>query len=39
MAAHGIFRASAAHNEPVRAYEPGSPERESLQSRLEQMTG
>ena len=37
MAAHGIFAPPAPTNEPVRAYEPGSPERASLLSRLEQM--
>ena len=37
MAAHGIFAPPAPTNEPVRAYEPGSPERASLLRRLEQM--
>jgi 1-pyrroline-5-carboxylate dehydrogenase len=35
--AHGIFRVPPARNEPVRAFEPGSPERASLQARLAQM--
>ena len=37
MTAHGIFRPPPAHNEPVRDYLPGSPERASLQVRLEHM--
>jgi 1-pyrroline-5-carboxylate dehydrogenase len=37
MSAPGIFRPPPPHNEPVRAYAPGSPERASLQVRLEQM--
>jgi 1-pyrroline-5-carboxylate dehydrogenase len=38
MGTHGIFRVPPAHNEPVREFRPGSPERLSLQRRLEQMT-
>ena len=37
MSAPGIFRPPPPHNEPVREYAPGSPERASLQIRLEQM--
>ncbi|HEX4520049.1 MAG TPA: L-glutamate gamma-semialdehyde dehydrogenase [Gaiellaceae bacterium] len=39
MGTHGIFRVPPAHNEPVRGFEPGSPERASLATRLEQMAG
>ncbi|HEY7197574.1 MAG TPA: L-glutamate gamma-semialdehyde dehydrogenase [Gaiellaceae bacterium] len=39
MSAPGIFRPPAPTNEPVRDYAPGSPERESLRVRLEQMRG
>src|SRR3954451_19918285 len=37
MASHALFRPPPARNEPVRDYAPGSPERASLQLRLEQM--
>ncbi len=37
MSAPGIFRVPPPANEPVRDYAPGSPERASLQLRLEQM--
>jgi 1-pyrroline-5-carboxylate dehydrogenase len=37
MTAPGIFRPPPPRNEPVRDYAPGSPERASLQLRLEQM--
>jgi len=37
VSAPGIFRPPPPLNEPVRGYEPGSPERASLQLRLEQM--
>jgi 1-pyrroline-5-carboxylate dehydrogenase len=37
MSSHAQFRPPPARNEPVRAYGPGSPERASLQVRLEQM--
>jgi 1-pyrroline-5-carboxylate dehydrogenase len=37
MTAPGIFRVPQPVNEPVRDYAPGSPERASLQLRLEQM--
>lgn len=39
MSTHGHFRLPPAHNEPVKAYAPGSPERAELQARLEQMDG
>ena len=37
MSAPGIFRPPPPANEPIRTFAPGSPERESLQQRLEQM--
>ncbi|MGZ4390361.1 MAG: aldehyde dehydrogenase family protein, partial [Gaiellaceae bacterium] len=37
MSAPGIFRLPALQNEPVRDYAPGSPERERLKRRVEQM--
>jgi 1-pyrroline-5-carboxylate dehydrogenase len=37
MSTHAIFRPPPAHNEPIHDYAPGSPERASLQLRLEQM--
>src|SRR5437762_11825765 len=37
MSTHSISRPPAPFNEPVRDYAPGSPERASLQRRLEQM--
>ena len=37
MSAPGIFRPPPPANEPIRGYEPGSPERESLKERLRQM--
>ena len=39
MGTHGIFRVPPAYNEPVRGFEPGSPERASLQARLDRMAG
>src|SRR5215210_2797210 len=39
VSASGIFRPPTAVNEPAREYAPGSPERESLRVRLEQMKG
>src|SRR5919198_3230167 len=39
MSTHGLFRAPTAYNEPVREYAPGSPERERLRARVEQMCG
>ncbi|MFL6011845.1 MAG: L-glutamate gamma-semialdehyde dehydrogenase [Gaiellaceae bacterium] len=37
MSRPGIFRPPSAHNEPVLEYAPGSPEREEVRIRLEQM--
>jgi 1-pyrroline-5-carboxylate dehydrogenase len=37
MSTHAIFRAPEPYNEPVRSYAPGSPEREELRVRLQQM--
>jgi 1-pyrroline-5-carboxylate dehydrogenase len=37
MGTHAIFRPPAPENEPVRSYAPGSPERASLQHRIELM--
>ena len=37
MSAPGIFRPPPPTNEPVRDYEPGSPQRESLKRRLDEM--
>jgi 1-pyrroline-5-carboxylate dehydrogenase len=37
MSAHGIFRVPEPHNEPVRSYAPGTPEREELRLRLQEM--
>jgi 1-pyrroline-5-carboxylate dehydrogenase len=39
MSTHALFQPPPARNEPVREYNPGSPERASLQLRLEQMRG
>ena len=39
MSTHAIFRPPAPRNEPINDYAPASPERESLQKRLEQMRG
>jgi 1-pyrroline-5-carboxylate dehydrogenase len=39
VSAHGTFRVPQPHNEPVLGYEPGSPEREELRSRLEELSG
>jgi 1-pyrroline-5-carboxylate dehydrogenase len=39
MSAPGIFRVPPPRNEAVRDYSPGSPERESLRARLDQMRG
>ncbi|HEY3921466.1 MAG TPA: L-glutamate gamma-semialdehyde dehydrogenase [Gaiellaceae bacterium] len=39
MSAHGIFEVPEARNEPVHDYLAGSPERASLQLRLERMRG
>ncbi|MDP8910668.1 MAG: L-glutamate gamma-semialdehyde dehydrogenase [Actinomycetota bacterium] len=39
MTSTGIFRAPSPHNEAVKTYAPGSPEREELRTRLRQMAG
>ena len=39
MGTHGIFTVPEPHNEPVRGFLPGSPERASLAARLESMAG
>src|SRR4051794_2062197 len=39
MSRPGIFRPPPPHNEPVLGYEPGSPERAEVQSRLKAMAG
>ncbi len=38
MSGHGIFRPPAPQNEPVASYAPGSPERERLRLRLQDMS-
>src|SRR3954468_13968888 len=37
MSAHGIFRVPEPHNEPVRSYAPGTPEREEIRLRLQEL--
>jgi len=37
MSTHAIFRVPEPHNEPVRSYAPGSPEREELRGRLSEL--
>ncbi len=39
MSSHGSFRVPEPHNEPVRGYEPGSPERAELRLRLDELQG
>ena len=39
MSTHAIFRPPAPRNEPINDYAPGSPERERLQRRVQQMRG
>jgi 1-pyrroline-5-carboxylate dehydrogenase len=39
MGAPGIFRTPPAVNEPVRSYAPGSPERDELRRRLDELAG
>jgi len=39
MTTHAIFRPPPARNEPIHDYAPGSPERQRLQKRLEEMRG
>jgi 1-pyrroline-5-carboxylate dehydrogenase len=38
VSAHGIFRVPEPHNEPVLGYEPGSPERDELRGRLDELS-
>jgi 1-pyrroline-5-carboxylate dehydrogenase len=38
VSAHGIFRVPEPRNEPVLGYEPGSPEREELRRRLDELS-
>ena len=38
MSAHGISRVPEPHNEPVLGYEPGSPERDELRRRLDELS-
>ncbi len=38
MSAHGIFRVPDPINEPVKGYEPGSPERDELRRRLDELS-
>jgi 1-pyrroline-5-carboxylate dehydrogenase len=37
MSSHGIFQVPEPHNEPVRTYAPGSPERQELRVRLAEL--
>jgi len=39
MSTHGIVRVPDPHNEPVLGYEPGSPERDELRRRLDELSG
>jgi 1-pyrroline-5-carboxylate dehydrogenase len=39
VSAHGIFRPPPPANEPVKGYTPGSPEREELKRRLDELQG
>jgi 1-pyrroline-5-carboxylate dehydrogenase len=38
VSTHGIFRVPEPHNEPVLGYEPGSPERDELRHRLDELS-
>ncbi len=38
MSTHAIFRVPEPRNEPVRSYEPGSPERAELRGRLDELS-
>ena len=38
MSSHGIFRVPEPVNEPVKGYEPGSPERDELRRRLDELS-
>ena len=37
MSTHAIFRVPEPHNEPVRSYAPGTPERDELRRRLDEL--
>jgi 1-pyrroline-5-carboxylate dehydrogenase len=39
MSSHGIFRVPEPYNEPVLGYTPGSPERDELRRRLDELSG
>jgi 1-pyrroline-5-carboxylate dehydrogenase len=39
MSSHSIFRVPEPYNEPVLGYEPGSPERDELRHRLDDLSG
>jgi 1-pyrroline-5-carboxylate dehydrogenase len=39
VSAHGIFHVPEPRNEPVLGYEPGSPERDELRRRLDELSG
>ena len=39
MSAHGIARPPEPYNEPIKSYAPGSPERDELRARLNDMAG
>jgi 1-pyrroline-5-carboxylate dehydrogenase len=39
VSVHGIFHVPEPYNEPVRGYEPASPERDELRGRLDELTG
>jgi 1-pyrroline-5-carboxylate dehydrogenase len=39
VSTHGIFRVPEPHNEPVLGYEAGSPERDELRRRLDELSG
>jgi 1-pyrroline-5-carboxylate dehydrogenase len=38
VSSHGIFQVPEPHNEPVLGYEPGSPERDELRRRLDELS-
>jgi 1-pyrroline-5-carboxylate dehydrogenase len=38
VSSHGIYRVPEPHNEPVLGYEPGSPERDELRRRLDELS-
>ncbi len=39
MSVHGIARPPEPYNEPIKSYAPGSPEREELRARLNELAG